>query len=82
MRRPLLRPVAQTLLVALVPLALHGCVSIGVSRAALEHPPGSSAPPTGTLVVSVFEKAARRGEGGREGSGKVSTSFLVPVVGE
>ena len=63
MRRPLLRPVARLLLVALAPLALDGCVSIGVSRAALEPPPGASAPPTGALAVSVFEKAGDRDAG-------------------
>ena len=63
MRRPLLRPVARILLVALAPLALDGCVSIGVSRTALEPPPGASAPLTGALAVSVFEKVADRDAG-------------------
>ncbi len=63
MRRPLLRPVARLLLVALAPLALDGCVSIGVSRAALDSPPGASAPLTGALAVSVFEKAGDRDAG-------------------
>ncbi len=63
MRRPLLRPVARILLVALAPLALDGCVSIGVSRSALEPPPGSAAPPTGALAVSVFEKVGDRDAG-------------------
>jgi hypothetical protein len=63
MRRPLLRPVARILLVALAPLALDGCVSIGVSRSALEPPPGSAVPPTGALAVSVFEKVGDRDAG-------------------
>ena len=63
MRRPLVRPVARILLVALAPLALDGCVSIGVSRSALEPPPGSSAPRTGALEVSVFEKIGDRDAG-------------------
>jgi hypothetical protein len=63
MRRPLLRPVARLLLVALGPLALDGCVSIGVSRSRLEAPAGSSAPRTGALSVSVFEKAGDRDAG-------------------
>src|ERR1017187_5402207 len=63
MRRPLLRPVSRLLLVALAPLALDGCVSIGVSRTALDFPPGASAPLTGALTVSVFEKAGDRDAG-------------------
>jgi hypothetical protein len=63
MRRPLLRPVARLLLVALAPLALDGCVSIGVSRAALESPPDAAAPTKGVLAVSVFEKAGDRDAG-------------------
>ncbi len=63
MRRPLVRPVARILLVALAPLALDGCVSIGVSHSALEPPPEASAPPTGALAVSVFERAGDRDAG-------------------
>ena len=63
MRRPVLRPVARLLLVALAPLALDGCVSIGVSRAPLVPPPGAPAPQTGALAVSVFEKAGDRDAG-------------------
>lgn len=63
MHRPLLRPTARLLLVALAPLALDGCVSIGVSRAALESPPDASAPTKGALAVSVFEKARDRDAG-------------------
>lgn len=63
MRRPFLRPTARLLLVALAPLALDGCVSIGVSRAALESPPDASAPAKGALAVSVFEKARDRDAG-------------------
>lgn len=60
MRLPLLRSVALGLLVALAPLALDGCVSIGVSRADLPAPPGPSAPPTGAVTVAVYEKPADR----------------------
>jgi hypothetical protein len=60
MRSPFLRPVARLLIVALAPLALDGCVSMGVSRAALDSPPGAAAPLTGALTVSVFEKAGDR----------------------
>jgi hypothetical protein len=63
MRSPLLRLVARILLVALVPLALDGCVSIGVSRSALDSPRGAPTPPTGALAVSVFEKAGDRDSG-------------------
>jgi hypothetical protein len=63
MSRPLLRPVARLLLVALAPLALDGCVSIGVSRAALDSAPGAPAPPTGALAISVFEKTGDRDAG-------------------
>src|ERR1039457_332984 len=63
MRSPFLRPVARLLIVALAPLALDGCVSIGVSRATLDSPPGAAAPLTGTLAVSVFEKAGDRDAG-------------------
>ena len=62
MRSLPLRPVARLLLVALAPLALDGCVSIGVSRAPLV-PPGAPAPPAGALAVSVFEKAGDRDAG-------------------
>ncbi|HVO51997.1 MAG TPA: hypothetical protein VMV60_13465 [Thermoanaerobaculia bacterium] len=60
MRPPFLRSVALLLLVALAPLALDGCVSIGVSRADLEAPPDPSAPPRGAVTVAVFEKPADR----------------------
>ena len=60
MRAPLLRRVALVLLVALAPLALDGCVSIGVSRADLSAPPEPSAPPSGAVTVAVYEKAADR----------------------
>lgn len=52
--------VARTLLIALLPLALDGCVSIGVSRADLSAPPEPSAPPRGAITVDVFEKMADR----------------------
>jgi len=63
MRLPFLRPTARLLLVVLAPLALDGCVSIGVSHAALDVPSdarNSSAPRAGALAVSIFEKAAER----------------------
>jgi hypothetical protein len=63
MRRPFLRPVSRLLLVALAPLALDGCVSIGVSHTALDSPPGASAPPKATLAVSIYEKASERDAG-------------------
>src|ERR1035441_8366918 len=63
MCRPFVRPVARILLLARAPLPLGGCVSIGVSRAALEPPPGSSALLTGALAVCVFEKAGDRDAG-------------------
>jgi hypothetical protein len=63
MRRPFLRPVSRLLLVALAPLALDGCVSIGVSRTALNSSPDASAPPKGALAVSIYEKASERDAG-------------------
>jgi hypothetical protein len=60
MRPPLLRTVALALLVALAPLALDGCVSIGVSRADLQAPPDPSSPPRGAVTVAVYEKPADR----------------------
>jgi hypothetical protein len=63
MRRPFLRSVSRLLLVALAPLALDGCVSIGVSRAALDSSPDASAPPRGALAVSIYEKASERDSG-------------------
>jgi hypothetical protein len=66
MRRPLLRSAARLLLVALAPLALDGCVSIGVSRTALDVLPDArnvSAPRAGALSVSVFVKAGDRDAG-------------------
>ena len=66
MRRPLLRSTARLVLVVLAPLALDGCVSIGVSRAALDIPSdarNASAPPAGALAVSIFEKPGERDAG-------------------
>lgn len=60
MRRSLLRRVSLVLLVALAPLALDGCVSIGVSRADLPAPPEPSAPPRGAVTVAIYEKPADR----------------------
>jgi len=82
MRRPFLRPVSRLLLVALAPLALDGCVSIGVSRAALDSPPGASAPPKATLAVSIYEKASER-DAGRVASFPVLSELArVTVKGE
>ncbi|HTS02665.1 MAG TPA: hypothetical protein VMN04_09090 [Thermoanaerobaculia bacterium] len=58
MRRPHLRRAAVVLLVALSPLALDGCVSIGVSRADLAAPPEPWAPPRGAVTVAVYETPA------------------------
>lgn len=55
-----IRRVALVLLMALAPLALDGCVSIGVSRAHLSSPPEPSAPPAGAVTVAVYEKPADR----------------------
>ena len=66
MRRSLLRSTARLLLVVLAPLALDGCVSIGVSRAALDVPSdarNASAPRAGALAVAIFEKASERDAG-------------------
>ena len=66
MRRSLLRSTARLLLVVLAPLALDGCVSIGVSRAALDVPSdarNASAPRAGALAVAIFEKAGERDAG-------------------
>jgi len=66
MQRSLLRSTARLLLVVLAPLALDGCVSIGVSRAALDVPSdarNASAPRAGALAVAIFEKAGERDAG-------------------
>jgi len=66
MRRPHLRTTARLLLVVLAPLALDGCVSIGVSRAALDVPSdtrNSQVPRPGALAVSIFERAGERDAG-------------------
>jgi len=66
MRRSLLRSTARLLLVVLAPLALDGCVSIGVSRAPLDvrsDARNASAPRAGALAVSIFEKASERDAG-------------------
>ena len=66
MRRPNLRTTARLLLVVLAPLALDGCVSIGVSRAALDVPSdtrNSQVPRPGALAVSIFERAGERDAG-------------------
>jgi hypothetical protein len=66
MRRSLLRSTARLLFVVLAPLALDGCVSIGVSRAALDVPSdarNASAPRAGALAVAIFEKAGERDAG-------------------
>jgi hypothetical protein len=60
MRPAFRRRVAHLLLAALAPLALDGCVSIGVSRADLPAPPEPSAPPRGAVTVAVYERIADR----------------------
>jgi hypothetical protein len=82
MRRPFLRPVSRLLLVALAPLALDGCVSIGVSRAALDSPPGASASPKGALAVSIYEKASERDSGRVAAFPVLSELARVTVKGE
>jgi hypothetical protein len=52
--------VASALLIALAPLALDGCVSIGVSRADLPAPPSSAGAETGAVTVAVYERPADR----------------------
>ncbi len=66
MRRSLLRSTARLLLVVLAPLALDGCVSIGVSRAPLDvrsDARNASTPGAGALAVSIFETAGERDAG-------------------
>jgi hypothetical protein len=53
------RRVARLVLVALAPLALDGCVSVGLSRSALETPGRESA----ELAVSVFRTTGERDAG-------------------
>lgn len=53
----LLRPVAGLLLVALAPLALDGCVSVGLLRSA------AGDEETGEVAVSVYRKTAERNAG-------------------
>ena len=60
MRLPILRSAARLLLVALAPLALDGCVSIGVSHADLQSPPEPGARPSGAVTVAIYEKPADR----------------------
>ncbi len=54
-----LRRVARLVLVALAPLAFDGCVSVGLSRSALEAPGGESA----ELAVAVFRTTGERDSG-------------------
>lgn len=53
----LLRPIAGLLLVALAPLALDGCVSVGLTRSVAESAE------TGEVAVSVYRKTAERNAG-------------------
>lgn len=53
MRRPS-RPLVLALLAALSPLALDGCVSVGVEKKPLP-PPDDSKPATGSVEVLIFE---------------------------
>lgn len=55
LRRRGARPVAAALLFALAPLALDGCVSVGLRRE-----PAPSAPETGSVAVAVYEKTRDR----------------------
>lgn len=52
------RTVVALLLAALAPLALDGCVSVGLRRE-----PAPSAPETGSVAVAVYEKARDRDAG-------------------
>ncbi len=81
MRPPLLRSVALAVLVALAPLALDGCVSIGVSQADLPAPPEPSAPPRGAVSVAVYEKPADR-EADRHVAFPVLSELLLEGKGE
>ncbi len=58
MRKPP-RPLVLALLVALSPLALDGCVSVGVDRAPVTTT-DATAPTTGSVEVLVFETAEHR----------------------
>jgi hypothetical protein len=60
MRLPLLRSAARLLVVVLAPLALDGCVSIGVSRADFPLPPEQGTRPSGAVTVAVYERPADR----------------------
>lgn len=51
--------VARLLLVALAPVALDGCVSVGISRSALE----ARSSPGGELAVAVYQKSSDRDAG-------------------
>lgn len=77
MRAPVRRRVARVLLAALAPLALDGCVSIGVSRADLQAPPDPSAPPRGAVTVAMYEKPADRDAGRPAASPVLSELYRV-----
>jgi hypothetical protein len=77
----LLRRVALVLLVVLAPLALDGCVSIGVSRTDLSTPPEPSAPPLGAVTVAVYERPADR-EADRHASFPVLSELVRVDKGE
>src|SRR5450631_2491509 len=81
MRPPFLRRVALLLLVVLAPLALDGCVSIGVSRADLPAPPEPGAPATGAVTVAIYEKPADR-EADRHAAFPVLSELLRVDKGE
>jgi hypothetical protein len=83
--RPLVRHVAGLLLVALAPLALDGCVSIGVSRTSVNASSGArdaSAPRAGALAVSVFERPADRDAGRPAAFPVLSELARVTATGE
>ena len=81
MRAPLLRRVALLLLVALAPLALDGCVSIGVSCADLAAPPEPGAPPSGAVTVAIYERPEGR-EAGHHADFPVLSELLRVDKGE
>ncbi len=61
MRNPaFLRRIALLLLVTLSPLALDGCLSVGVSRTPLQGGAGEAPPPDGAVAVTIYRKSADR----------------------
>jgi len=58
MRAPILRTIARIVLLCLAPMALDGCVSIGIERTELADTESSAA-----VKVTIFEKPAARKKG-------------------